>query len=110
VSSYGDRRTATVEDFNTDQLAFFAEIATTITDPEIRTRISDVLRIRQRDYRHAELAIASYLESAAMLKIPLTGMLRSTDLNERFSYPYSLVAILNRLQPSSAILSLFLTG
>jgi len=67
---FHDRRTATVDDFDESHLALLSEIATDISDPELRARISDVLWLRKRDFRVAELAISAYLESAKSLEHP----------------------------------------
>ena len=47
----------------------FALIAN-IRDPEIRARIADVLWIREKDYKLAQIAVESYLESASYLESP----------------------------------------
>lgn len=65
-----DRRTSIPEDFDDSRLALLREVATEITDPELRARIADVLWLRQRDYRMGELAVTSYLESAELLEDP----------------------------------------
>ena len=56
-----------IPDMHWDSLA---EIVADIKDAEIRARIADLLWLRRRDYRHAELAISSYLESAKILENP----------------------------------------
>src|SRR5690349_15464750 len=61
---FHDRRTAIVDDFDENQLTLLSDVVTDINDPELRARIADVLWLRKRDYRMAELAISSYLESA----------------------------------------------
>ena len=67
---FHDRRTATVDDFDEDQLKLLTEVVADISDPELRARIADVLWLRKRDYHMAELAIESYLESAKRLEDP----------------------------------------
>lgn len=53
-----------------EQLDFLAEIASEISDPELQARVADILWIRQRDYRMAQLAIPAYLQSATTLENP----------------------------------------
>jgi hypothetical protein len=98
VSDHGDRRTASVEDFKDDQLAFFAEIIPAIGDPEMRARVADVLWIRRRDYRHAELAITSYLEAASTLEDPVQW----TAATKRVERALQLSALIGRKTQSFA--------
>jgi len=53
-----------------DQLGFLADIALEISDPELQARVADILWVRQRDYRMAQLAISAYLQSATTLESP----------------------------------------
>jgi len=53
-----------------DQLDFLADIAPEISDPELQARVADILWIRRRDYRMAQLAIPAYLQSATTLESP----------------------------------------
>lgn len=53
-----------------EQLDFLAEIATEISDPELQARVADILWVRRRDYRMAQLAIPAYLQSATTLESP----------------------------------------
>ncbi|MFH7245033.1 MAG: DUF4209 domain-containing protein [Spirulina sp.] len=53
-----------------DQLDFLADIAPEISDPELQARVADILWIRRRDYRMAQLAIPAYLQSATTLENP----------------------------------------
>lgn len=53
-----------------EQLYFLAEIVTEISDPELRARVADILWVRRRDYRMAQLAIPAYLQSASTLEHP----------------------------------------
>lgn len=59
--NHGDRFTA-------EQLSFFGEIVTEISDYEIASRIADVLWLRTKNYKMAELAIKAYLNSARYLE------------------------------------------
>ena len=70
MMTFGDSRTAIVEDFTEKQLTFFEEILNDITNSELRARIADVLWIRKGDRKIAELAITSYIESARELEHP----------------------------------------
>jgi len=64
-------RSAIIDDFSEDHLKFFGEIVFDILDPELRARIADILWVKKRDFRAAELAIAAYLETATILEDPV---------------------------------------
>jgi hypothetical protein len=66
---YGGR-TATVDDFGESHLVLLREVVLGITDPELRARVADVLCIHKPEYRMADLAVISYLESAKTLEHP----------------------------------------
>ncbi|MEG4111325.1 MULTISPECIES: DUF4209 domain-containing protein [unclassified Microcoleus] len=53
-----------------EQLDFLAEIAPKISDPELQARVADILWVRRRDNRMAQLAISAYLQSATTLESP----------------------------------------
>lgn len=53
-----------------EQLDFLAEIAPEISDPELQARVADILWVRRRDNRMAQLAISAYLQSATTLESP----------------------------------------
>ncbi|NJR26418.1 MAG: DUF4209 domain-containing protein [Richelia sp. CSU_2_1] len=53
-----------------DHLEFLAGIAPEISDPELQARVADILWVRRRDYRMAQLAIPAYLQSATTLESP----------------------------------------
>lgn len=59
--SYSDR-------LDEELLTFFSEIIAEVNDPEIRSRIADILWIRNKDYKIAELAIDSYLTAAKIFE------------------------------------------
>jgi len=61
-------RSAIPDDIPDIHLPILFEIVPDVKDPEMRARIADVLWIRGRDYRMAELAIDAYLESAQILE------------------------------------------
>ncbi len=65
-----DSRSSTIDDFSDEHLNVLDEIVQDILYPEIRARVADILWIKKRDYRMAELAIKSYLESATILEDP----------------------------------------
>lgn len=65
-----DPRSANVDDFSHQELVFLAEVASDILDSELRARVGDLLWVRKRDFRFAELAIDAYLESATILEDP----------------------------------------
>jgi hypothetical protein len=52
--------------FSENHLNVLSEIVNDVKDAEMRARIADILWLRKRDYRHAELAIDSYLQSASI--------------------------------------------
>lgn len=61
-------RSAALEDFTDNHLDALKELVSEASDSELRARIADVVWCRKRDYQAAELAVNSYLESAANLR------------------------------------------
>lgn len=55
------KRSAIIDDFEDADLQTLREIAESIKDPELRSRITDVLWLKRHDFRMAELSVASYL-------------------------------------------------
>lgn len=53
-----------------EQLDFLTTIAPEISDPELQARVTDILWVRRRNYRMAQLAIPAYLQSATTLESP----------------------------------------
>lgn len=53
-----------------EPLDFLAEIASDISDPELQARVADILWVKRRDYRMAQLAVTAYLQSARELENP----------------------------------------
>jgi hypothetical protein len=53
-----------------EHLDFLAEIASDISDAELQARVADILWVRRRDYRMAQLAVTAYLQSATELEDP----------------------------------------
>ena len=64
------KRSAIPSDLTEEQLGVLLDLLPDIDDPELRARIADVLWVRKRDYKVAELAITSYIESAKALEDP----------------------------------------
>lgn len=56
------KRSASIEDLKESDLSFFEEIVEEINNPEIRSRIADVLWVRRKNYKRAILAIENYIE------------------------------------------------
>lgn len=63
-------RSAIVDDFSENHLEVLGEVVFDISDSEIKSRIADVLWVRKKDYRFAQIAIEAYLESANILEHP----------------------------------------
>ncbi|NJL42345.1 MAG: DUF4209 domain-containing protein, partial [Pseudanabaena sp. SU_2_4] len=53
-----------------EYLDFLAKIAIDISDPELQARVADILWVKRRDYRMAQLAVTAYLQSAIQLEDP----------------------------------------
>ena len=53
-----------------EHLDFLAEIASDISDAELQARVADILWVRRRDYRMAQLAVTAYFQSATELEDP----------------------------------------
>ena len=78
--------------FSENNLNVLNEIVNDVKDAEMRARIADILWIRIRDYRHAELGIDSYLQSASILE-------HANEWNEyidRIERAFRLVMLLGR--------------
>ncbi len=60
-------RSAIPNDFSEEDLDTLKQVAPEANDPEMRARIADVLWVRSRDFRMAQLAVTSYLEAADIL-------------------------------------------
>jgi hypothetical protein len=61
-------RSASLDDFGSDEVSVLADVAPEIKDPEFRARVADVAWVVGRDYRMARLAIPAYVESAIRLE------------------------------------------
>lgn len=53
-----------------EHLDFLATIAHDVSDPELQARVADILWVRRRDYRMAQLAVTAYIQSAKELEDP----------------------------------------
>lgn len=85
-------RTAIPEDFNEDQTRFLADIVAELPDADLRARIADVLWVLKRNYKMAELAVSSYLESARLLEDPAQWV----ATNERIERALQLARLMGR--------------
>ena len=63
-------RSAVLADIREAQLDVLREVTPQIIDPEMRARIGDILWLRRRDFRMAQLAIEAYLAAATRLEDP----------------------------------------
>jgi hypothetical protein len=64
----GNARWPIPTDISENDLDILGALAFDIQDPELRARIADLIWVRKRDHRHAELAIDAYLSSALTLE------------------------------------------
>lgn len=87
-----DSRSAITDDFTDNQLDVLGEIVTDIPDPELKSRIADVLWIRKRDYKVAQLAMESYLDAATVLEDPENW----TQCAERIERAFRLALMLGK--------------
>lgn len=65
---FGDTRSANLGDIDDRELDFLAEIVSELNDAELQARIADILWVKRQDYRCAQIAIRTYLESARNLE------------------------------------------
>ncbi len=63
-----DNPFANIDRFNDEHLNFFSEIIDEVTDEEIKSRMADVLWLRTKNHKMAEMAVDSYLNSAKVLE------------------------------------------
>jgi len=70
VAVFSDKRSAIIDDYSDEIIDIFSGLIADITDPEMRARIGDVVWLRKREYKAAQEAINSYLESADVLEDP----------------------------------------
>jgi hypothetical protein len=65
---FGNRRTPTPVDVAEKDLELLGELALEVEDPELKARLADLVWVRKRDHRCAEMAIDAYLQSASRLE------------------------------------------
>jgi len=70
VAVFNDRRSAIFDDYSEEVINLLSEFIVKITDPELQARIADVVWLRKRDFKAAQTAISSYLESSILLEHP----------------------------------------
>ena len=57
-----------VDRFSPGELTFFGEVIADISDHEIASRVADILWLRTKNYKMAEIAVSAYLNSARRLE------------------------------------------
>jgi len=77
-------RSAIVDDISNEHIQVLHELLPHIEDPEMRSRIADVIWLRKRDYKTAEVAIESYLESSIVLENPESWVAGFERINRAF--------------------------
>jgi hypothetical protein len=77
---FDNKRTPSIEDLDDNQLAFLVEIHESVAVADLRARVADVLFVRKRHHRFAEVALDAYLASAARLLTPTDWV----DASHRF--------------------------
>jgi hypothetical protein len=87
---FKNSRSASIDDITEPQLALLHEVITGEQDPEITARIADILWIRRRDFRMAELAVKSYLASAEILKLSRPWIVRTERIERAVGLAASL--------------------
>ena len=70
VAVFKDKRSAILDDYSDEVMDILSGLLSDIKDPEMRVRIGDIVWLRKRDYKAAQEAINSYLESADLLEDP----------------------------------------
>ncbi len=68
LAVFPDSRTAIIDDFSDAHLDILKELVPDISDAEMRARVADILWVRKRDFRMAQIAVTAYLESAQYLE------------------------------------------
>ena len=63
-------RTAMPEDFTEAELIHFERLASTEIDVDLRARVTDILWIRRKNRKWAEMAIEAYIDSAKRVENP----------------------------------------
>jgi len=57
-----ESRSAIIDDFQDDELLEFAKLIDKILNPELRARLTDLLWLKQNDFKYAQIAVDSYLQ------------------------------------------------
>lgn len=70
MAVFQNSRSAILDDISDEYLDVLREVVPEISDAEMRARVADILWTRKRDFRMAQLAVTSYLESAQNLEDP----------------------------------------
>lgn len=95
------RNTTVIDNITDEYLNALREWAPEISDPELRARVTDILWFRRRDprndYKMAQLAVTSYLDSARVLEDPdrwdrfFKRVERAICLSRKINYRFSTV-------------------
>ncbi len=90
ISRSSQGRSSLPCDFNEDDLNLIESLIPIIKDPELRARFADMLWVRRRDYRNAQLAVRNYLQAASCLDNTETYHPMQMRLNRALSLAASL--------------------
>ena len=85
-------RTPLPADFSADELRVIKQLIETVQDPEMRSRLADILWVRQGDASVAGLAVDSYLSSALHLK----DIVQWADGFDRLKRSYDIAVFLGK--------------
>jgi hypothetical protein len=85
-------RTPLPGDFSADELRVIKQLIETVQDPEMRSRLADILWVRQGDPAVAGLAVDSYLSSALRLK----DIVQWADGFDRLKRSYDIAVFLGK--------------
>ena len=85
-------RTPLPEDFSADELHVIKQLIETVQDAELRSRLADILWVRQGDASVASLAVDSYLSSALHLK----DVVQWADGYDRLKRSFDIAAFLGK--------------
>lgn len=85
-------RTPLPADFSADELRVIKQLIETVQDPEMRSRLADILWVRQGDPSVAGLAVDSYLSSALHLK----DIVQWADGFDRLKRSYDIAVFLGK--------------
>ncbi|MBI4847344.1 MAG: DUF4209 domain-containing protein [Nitrospirae bacterium] len=77
-------RSAIIDDIRDDHIKVLQDLLLHVEDADLRARIADIIWIRKRDYKAAEVAIDSYLESAILLENPDSWVAGFERINRAF--------------------------